>query len=337
MATEQQIDRSVLAGKDRDELHTIAGAIGVKAATRMRKADLIDAILAAANGGDAGRAPADDGDAPTPREAAPGALDARRRRPPTTTSPRSAAEENALGADAAADEPPMPRPRTRRRRGRAASRSPDARHRTERARQPIATPTTATTPHGRRRATTRADADSRRGRRRRCRLATATTTVGATASTPRTSASRSARATGAAAAGAAAAAARTSPAATAGPGEFQGEPIQVQGLLDLRHEGYGFLRGDGYLPAQKDVYVSASQVRRFALRKGDFVNGTSRPQASNEKYPALLRVDDINGMTPDDARARAALRGPHAAVPRREAPPRARRRPAARSPAASST
>ena len=75
-------------------------------------------------------------------------------------------------------------------------------------------------------------------------------------------------------------------------------------MLDLRPEGYGFLRGGGYLPAQKDVYVSASQVRRFALRKGDFVTGTSRPQASNEKYPALLRVDDINGMTPDDARAR---------------------------------
>ena len=88
------------------------------------------------------------------------------------------------------------------------------------------------------------------------------------------------------------------------PGEYQGDPIPVQGLLDLRPEGYGFLRGDGYLPAQKDVYVSASQVRRFALRKGDFVTGTSRPQASNEKYPALLRVDDINGMTPDDARAR---------------------------------
>jgi transcription termination factor Rho len=45
-------------------------------------------------------------------------------------------------------------------------------------------------------------------------------------------------------------------------------------------------------------------VRRFALRKGDFVTGSSRPQASNEKYPALLRVDDINGLTPDDARGR---------------------------------
>src|SRR4029079_6406103 len=88
------------------------------------------------------------------------------------------------------------------------------------------------------------------------------------------------------------------------PGEYQGEPIPVRGLLDLRPEGYGFLRGAGYLPAQKAVYVSASQVRRFALRKGDFVKGFSRPQATNEKYPALLRVDEINGMTPDDARSR---------------------------------
>jgi transcription termination factor Rho len=88
------------------------------------------------------------------------------------------------------------------------------------------------------------------------------------------------------------------------PLEYHGEPIEVEGLLDLRDEGYGFLRAGGYLPAQKDVYVSASQVRRFALRRGDFVKGTSRPQASNEKYPALLRVDDINGMTSDDARNR---------------------------------
>ena len=88
------------------------------------------------------------------------------------------------------------------------------------------------------------------------------------------------------------------------PVEYQGEPIDVTGLLDLRDEGYGFLRAGGYLPGPKDVYVSASQVRRFALRKGDLVRGASRPQASNEKYPALLRVDDINGLTPDDARGR---------------------------------
>src|SRR5262249_55808868 len=74
------------------------------------------------------------------------------------------------------------------------------------------------------------------------------------------------------------------------PREFQGEPVATEGLLDLRDEGYGFLRATGYLPGPKDVYVSASQVRRFALRKGDYIKGFARPQASNEKYPALLRV-----------------------------------------------
>ncbi|MDQ1519744.1 MAG: transcription termination factor Rho, partial [Actinomycetota bacterium] len=76
-------------------------------------------------------------------------------------------------------------------------------------------------------------------------------------------------------------------------------------LLDLRDEGYGFLRATGYLPGRNDAYVSASQVRRFGLRKGDYVKGATRPPASSEKYPALMRVDFINGMTPDEARGRA--------------------------------
>ncbi|HMF03952.1 MAG TPA: transcription termination factor Rho, partial [Acidimicrobiia bacterium] len=88
------------------------------------------------------------------------------------------------------------------------------------------------------------------------------------------------------------------------PREFQGEPVETQGLLDLRDEGYGFLRATSYLPGTKDVYVSASQVRRFALRKGDYLNGYARPQASNEKYPALLRVDEVNGLPTDAARDR---------------------------------
>ena len=86
--------------------------------------------------------------------------------------------------------------------------------------------------------------------------------------------------------------------------QFQGEPVPVDGLLDLRDEGYGFLRTGGYLSSGKDVYVSLSQVRRFALRKGDFLSGASRPASSSEKYPALLRIDTVNGMTPDEARAR---------------------------------
>jgi transcription termination factor Rho len=86
--------------------------------------------------------------------------------------------------------------------------------------------------------------------------------------------------------------------------QFQGEPVPVDGLLDLRDEGYGFLRTGGYLSSGKDVYVSLSQVRRFALRKGDYVSGASRPASSSEKYPALLRIDTVNDMTPDEARAR---------------------------------
>ncbi|MBJ7514480.1 MAG: transcription termination factor Rho, partial [Acidimicrobiia bacterium] len=87
-------------------------------------------------------------------------------------------------------------------------------------------------------------------------------------------------------------------------GEFTGEPIEIAGLLDLRDEGYGFLRATGYLPGRNDSYVSATQVRRFSLRKGDYIKGATRPAASNEKYPALLRVDEINGMSPEDAKER---------------------------------
>src|SRR5207253_5500223 len=85
---------------------------------------------------------------------------------------------------------------------------------------------------------------------------------------------------------------------------FQGEPVPVKGLLDLRDEGYGFLRTGGYLASPSDTYVSISQVRRFNLRKGDYVEGASRPATSNEKYPALLRIDTVSGMTPDEARQR---------------------------------
>jgi transcription termination factor Rho len=85
---------------------------------------------------------------------------------------------------------------------------------------------------------------------------------------------------------------------------YTGDPIPVQGLLDLRDEGYGFIRSKGYLPGNDDIYVSMSQVRRFALRKGDMITGTSRPATSNEKYGALLQVDQVNGVDPDEARKR---------------------------------
>ncbi|MHB1711461.1 MAG: transcription termination factor Rho [Acidimicrobiales bacterium] len=86
--------------------------------------------------------------------------------------------------------------------------------------------------------------------------------------------------------------------------QYQGELIPVRGLLDLRDEGYGFLRCDGYLPSAKDAYVSISQARRFALRKGDYLEGACRPAGSTEKYPALLRIDTVSSLDPEAARNR---------------------------------
>jgi transcription termination factor Rho len=85
---------------------------------------------------------------------------------------------------------------------------------------------------------------------------------------------------------------------------YSGELIEVKGLLDLRDDGYGFLRTHGYQPSNGDVYVSINMVRRYALRKGDAIEGAFRPAGSNEKYAALLRVDSIQQMDPEAARHR---------------------------------
>ena len=76
------------------------------------------------------------------------------------------------------------------------------------------------------------------------------------------------------------------------------------GILDLLPEGYGFLRTNGYLPGDKDVYVSVSQVRRFHLRKGDEVTGSVRSPKESEKYQALLKIRQINGMEVEAAQKR---------------------------------
>ncbi len=81
-------------------------------------------------------------------------------------------------------------------------------------------------------------------------------------------------------------------------GDDQGplaDPVEVTGIVDLRDEGYGFLRIAGYLPTRDDAYISVKQARQFDLRKGDTVKGRSRPANRNEKNPALLQVDEVNG------------------------------------------
>ncbi len=76
------------------------------------------------------------------------------------------------------------------------------------------------------------------------------------------------------------------------------------GFLDIVDEGYGFLRGESFLPGLNDVYVSQSQVRRFGLRTGDYVTGQVRAPKDSEKYYGLLRVEAVNGVDPDTAKQR---------------------------------
>ena len=77
-----------------------------------------------------------------------------------------------------------------------------------------------------------------------------------------------------------------------------------EGMLDILPEGYGFLRVTGYLPGDKDVYVSASQVRKFGLRKGDVIQGPVRAPRSQEKFAALTRIVSVNGLDVEEARKR---------------------------------
>jgi transcription termination factor Rho len=85
--------------------------------------------------------------------------------------------------------------------------------------------------------------------------------------------------------------------------EIAEAPVMT-GILDVLPEGYGFLRTTGYLPSQQDIYASLSQIRRFGLRKGDEVKGAVRRPKDNEKYLALLRIETVNDVSPDEARQR---------------------------------
>jgi transcription termination factor Rho len=279
MTAEQQLERSVLEGKERDELNAIAQAMSLKTTTRTKKADIIDQILdatgvtsgsngaspaASANGGDGADRAAPAGDLGDSGAAASGASPGGPAAPadataseagPTATATTTTADsgpavfveppELADGADTGTQTP-------QRQNG-----QPSQGNRNRNQSQ------TRNQPDG--------EVGNRRSRRRRGR-------------------DRGGQG-----------------GELQGGGQEQpytGELVEVKGLLDLRDEGYGFLRCEGYLPSNKDVYVSISQARKFALRRGDYVEGACRPASNNEKYPALLRIDTVSGLDPEAARNR---------------------------------
>ncbi len=76
------------------------------------------------------------------------------------------------------------------------------------------------------------------------------------------------------------------------------------GVLEILPDGYGFLRSvnSNYLPGPEDIYVSPSQIKRFKLKTGHFVKGTTRAPKSKERFHALLHLLEVNGLNPDDIR-----------------------------------
>jgi len=85
-----------------------------------------------------------------------------------------------------------------------------------------------------------------------------------------------------------------------------GGTMYGSGVLEILPDGFGFLRSPAYnyVPCPEDIYISPSQIRRFALKTGDMVEGEIRPPKDKERFFALLKVNKINGEDPEKARTR---------------------------------
>ncbi len=292
MSTESQLERSVLEKKDRSELSQIAGAMQIKTTTRTKKSDLIDLILVGAGVGSRSepsssmtttktRGARSTKSAPKTEQAvSPNGL------PESAESAAERTVETPPPAQPPASETAVPPPivvtsstMSRRRaisprngsNGHAAPPSTDELIDQEfaaKTAEEIEKAPSEEAVEARRVPAELAEGASRRSRRRRGR-------------------DRGERD-------------RETSQEPATPVEL----TDVDGILDLREEGFGFLRSGSYLPSPKDVYVAISVVRKYGLRKGDHVHGGARAANANEKYPALVRVDQVNGNDPETAKNR---------------------------------
>ena len=316
--SEPVLERSVLERKERDELQTIARAMGAEPGSRARKADLVDIILskagiatdpaAAANGGSTSptrRRRTAKADAPVngaaSEEAAPAAADAQPAAAPAeepVPAPEAAAAPGAEEAPVAPAAEAVEAPSTNGKVEDAATTEPvpavasatevatppaegETAERPERGPRPERQDGGGQ-PGGRGQGDDAEPGNRRRRRRGRDRDRGGQGGQGGQGADREPRQEQGGR-----------------------PEEpFVGEPVEVAGLLDLRDEGYGFLRTKGYLASKEDSYVSVKQVRQFGLRKGDHIVGASRPANRNEKNPALLRIDLVNGKDPEVARRR---------------------------------
>ncbi|HPD06597.1 MAG TPA: transcription termination factor Rho [Candidatus Bipolaricaulis sp.] len=82
------------------------------------------------------------------------------------------------------------------------------------------------------------------------------------------------------------------------------QELVVEGILEIMPDGYGFLRERSCLPSRYDVYVSPSQIKRFGLKDGDLIRGPVRQPREGERYFALLKLDQVSGLDPEQVRKR---------------------------------
>jgi len=274
------LERETLERKDREELQKIVGALGGKATSRTRKADLIDQILEL-TGVTAPAAPAED-DAPAGDAAVEDAgAEAVAVAEPEVEAPEGA---TAPGRPAPAERPDR-RPSERGGQGRDRQEGGQDRDRQDRDERPAGG--REPQERGQERAPQDRDPQDRGGQDR-----------GDRDRGDRPGPARDDQGDDGDEDGGGKRRRRRGRNRDAGPSpeEYSGDPVPVVGVLDLRDDGYGFLRVDGLLPSKDDCYVSVKQVRQFGLRKGDVVAGGSRPAFRNEKNPAILHIDTVNDV-----------------------------------------
>ncbi len=297
MTADQQLERSVLESKERDELHAIAQALSVKTNTRTKKADIIDGILKAAGVAVDGAATSTNGasTAPTNGGGPPGS---RSRQTVQSFGPADDAEPTDARVDlddelvdvaigSASGEVGADADRGFRANGESSGAPATA----PGGGQPATDGVRRGGQQGGNRPSNRGNQGNRNQGNRNQRNGPGDD-VGNRRNRRRRGRERQGGGDG------------DLQGSGAQDQQYQGELIPVRGLLDLRDEGYGFLRCEGYLPSSKDVYVSISQARRLALRKGDSIEGFCRPAGSTEKFPALLQVEKVSSLDPEVARSR---------------------------------
>jgi len=284
----QALEQSVLETKDKEQLLAISKALGVKVTARSKKADIIDAILATTGG-----APASDSSSGAPAKSTLSEKPAPTTAGPADKTTSDQAADKAAPAPAIDDEPPAEwelefsaepaedvakeKPSDRGTNGRDGQQR-DGGQRQQRDGQRGGQRQEGQRDGQRQDGPRDADGESRNRRRRRRRKG-----------------------------------GRPEDGPQGEDREFfdddddtpvSNEPVPVDGYLDMRDEGYGFVRVNNYLASKKDAYVPVRMSRQYGLRKGDHLVGMMRPAGRNEKNPAILEIQTVNGRPPEEAKKR---------------------------------